>query len=229
MKKEIHNIFSNSKTEIQEVPNKKFPIIIDTREKQSLVAANLIEKKANIKFEKLEIGDYLINNIAVERKTFSDFQSSIMDRRITQQLFEIKKYPRAILLVEGFAYNYSNSIIHENAIRGMLLSSILDFGIPIIFTENEEDTANFLIVLAKKQEKEKTEISLRPEKTAKTLEEQKQFILEGFPGIGATLSKRILEKFKTLKKIFEAPEEEILSIEGFNESKMKEFKKILEE
>lgn len=229
MKKQIENIFSNSKTETIEVPNKKFPIIIDTREKQSLIAANLLEKNANIKFEKLEIGDYLINNIAVERKTFSDFQSSIVNKRLIEQLSNIKKYPASLLIIEGFLFDYSEAHLHENAIRGMILSSVLDFEVPVVYTKNEEDTANFLIVLAKRQEKEKQEISLRPEKTAKKLEEQKQFILEGFPGVGATISQRIIKEFKTLKNIFNASEKKLSKIEGFNEQAIKEFKKILEE
>jgi Fanconi anemia group M protein len=229
MKKQIENIFSNSKTEIKEIPNKKCPIIVDTREKQSLISANLLEKNANIKFEKLEVGDYLINNIAVERKTFSDFQSSIVNKRLIEQLSNIKKYPVSLLIIEGFLFDYSDSHLHENAIRGMILSSVLDFGVPVVFTKNEDDTASFLIVLAKRQEKEKPELSTRPEKTAKTLEEQKQFILEGFPGIGATLSKRIIEKFKTLKAIFKASKKQLSEIEGFGEPAIKEFKKILEE
>ena len=51
--KEIENIFSKSPT-IKEVPcpNPKIPIVVDTREKQSLIAANLLERKANISLRK---------------------------------------------------------------------------------------------------------------------------------------------------------------------------------
>lgn len=47
MKKQIENIFSKTKTSAIETkcPNLKIPIIIDTREKQSLITANLVEKK----------------------------------------------------------------------------------------------------------------------------------------------------------------------------------------
>ena len=56
-------------------------IIIDTREKQSLVASYLIEKGAKIEFEKLDIGDYLIQDTIIERKTFQDLLSSVIDKR----------------------------------------------------------------------------------------------------------------------------------------------------
>ena len=226
---QIHNIFSQEKT-IQQpsTPNQKISIIIDTREKQSMVSACLQEQNAQIKFEHLAISDYLVGEFAIERKTFSDFISSLMNKRLILQLTELKKYPKPLLIIEGFDYQYHDSKIHENAIRGMLLSVVLDFQIPIIFTQDEEDTSRFLISLAKKQEKNKTIPSLRPPKSSLSFTEQKQFILEGFPGIGPTIAKQLLENFKTLKNILNASETDLEKIKNFHENKIKKFKQLLE-
>jgi Fanconi anemia group M protein len=226
-KKEIHNIFSSTNTE-KPKQNIKVPIIIDTREKQSLVAANLVERNAKISFETLEIGDYLINGIAIERKTFKDFQGSIVNKRLVEQLTNLKKYEKCFLILEGFLYNYSDAILHENAIRGMILSISLEFEIPVVYTENEKDTAEFLITLAKKFDKPKTDISLRQKKAEMTLEEKKQFILEGFPGVGPTTAKKLLEKYKTLETIFKQKKEKLAEIESFDQKKSEEFRSILE-
>jgi len=227
MKKQIENIFSKTKAQKEfPCPNPKTPIIVDTREKQSLIAANLLEKKANIKFEQLEIGDYLIEDTIIERKTFPDFVGSMLNKRLFKQLTNIKKYPKHFLIIEGFYYNYNKFNVHENAIRGMLLSIAIDFQVPVIFTEDEKDTANFLILTAKRYERPKPQDSIRPSKTFKNSEEQKQFILEGFPGIGPTTSKQLLEKFKTLKRIFNADEQEIKEI---LKRKTESFRKIIEE
>jgi len=228
MKKQIENIFSKKKVEKEPAcPNPKIPIIIDTREKQSLIAANLIERKVNIDFEKLEIGDYLIQDTIIERKTFSDFVGSMLNKRLFDQLREIKKYPKHFLIVEGFYYNYDKFNVHENAIRGMLLSIAMDFQVPIIFTEDEKDTANFLILITKRYEKPKQEMSIRPSKTFKTLEEQKQFILEGFPGIGPAAAKNLLDKFPTLQNIFNSTEEELKEI--IDENKIKKLLELLKD
>jgi len=211
----FEDIFSRER--IIEKPKKQnieVPIIIDTREKQSLIASCLREQNALIEFERLAISDYLVGKFAIERKTFSDFISSTLNKRLLMQLTELKKYPCPILVIEGFHYNYHDSKIHENAIRGMLLSAILDFQIPVIFTENEEDTSRFLISLAKKQEKNRKEFSLRPAKSFKNLQEQKQFILEGFPGIGPKTAKKLLERFKTIKNILLADEDDLKKILG---------------
>ena len=224
--KSIANIFTKTKPEQEhKCPNPKIPIIVDTREKQSMISANLIEQKANIKYEKLDIGDYLVGDTIIERKTFSDFVGSMIDKRLFSQLYEIKKYPKYFLIIEGFYYNYNDFNVHKNAIKGMLLSVATEFQTPMIFTEDEKDTANFLILMAKKYENPKTENSLRQNKTAKTIEEQKQFILEGFPGIGPTIAKKLLKKFRTLKNIFNATEEEI-GME-LNKNQIKKFLSLL--
>ncbi|MBU3923702.1 MAG: RNA helicase, partial [Nanoarchaeota archaeon] len=104
MKKQIENIFSKKKTTSSEIkcPNPKVPIIVDTREKQSLIAANLIQQKANIEYEQLEIGDYLIADTIIERKTYSDLISSALNKRLFSQMQEIKKYLKYALIIEGF-------------------------------------------------------------------------------------------------------------------------------
>lgn len=222
--KPLENIFSKTKVKKElPCPNPKIPIIIDTREKQSLITANLVEKKANIRHEKLDIGDYLIEDTIIERKTFSDFVGSMLNKRLLEQLSNIKKYPKHFLIIEGFYYHYNEFNVHENAIKGMLLSIAIDFKIPIIYTENEEDTAKFLILVAKRYEKPKTQNTIRQTKTLKTLEEQKQFILEGFPGIGPVVAKTLLEKFKTLGNIFNVTEKELRKIKIFSEDKIEKF------
>lgn len=230
MKKEIENIFSREKEKPKE--KIKTTIVLDSREKQSFLAANLREQGAIIKFETLEIADYLINDIAIERKTFKDFQSSIIDKRLISQLENLKKYEKKLLILEGFYYNYSDSKINENALRGMMLTISLSFQVPIIFTENEEDTARFLILIAKKQDKISTgkvqEFSLRPSKTAGTLEQQKQFILEGFPGIGPTSAKKLMSSYKNLISIFKERKNDLLEKKILDERTIDKMKEVLE-
>ena len=223
--KNIEDIFSKKKVK-KESNHQNIRIVIDTREKQSLIATNLFREKVNVDFEKMDIGDYLIGEVVVERKTFSDFINSMISKRLQEQLINLKKYEKNILIIEG---ELKNSKIHENAIKGMVLSIILDFKIPIIFTKDEKDTADFLIRIAKRLEKEKNrDFSIRHLKNQKNITQQKQFILEGFPGIGPSISKRLLEKFGSLKEIFNSDIEKLKDIEKFDENKIKKFKELLD-
>ncbi len=216
----FHNIFSKTK----ETPEQKIKIIIDNREKQSLVASELASLGFQIEFQQLNIGDYLVNDVAVERKTIPDLKSSIINKRIIQQLLELKQYPKNLLIIEGISdEDIYQGIIHENALRGFLLSVALEFQVPIIFTQNEKDTAKYLSVLAKKSPKK--DFSMRAGKLFKTKEERLQFILEGFPNIGPVKAKALLDKFKSIKNIINAEEKDLQEILG---SRTKDFLDLLE-
>lgn len=203
------NIFSkNPEKQSKEELSK---IIIDNHEKNSLIPSFLSSLKVPFEFQDLKVGDYLINNIAIERKTFQDLQSSIINKRIFSQLNEIKQYPKHLLLIES-SPSEENQFLHENASKGFILSVLLNYQIPILFTKDEKDTTQYLHLLAKK--KEKSELSVRPSKIAMSDKEQIQFILEGFPNIGPASIKKLLEKYSSLKEIMNANEEDLVQILG---------------
>jgi len=165
----------------------------------------------------------LVNDVAIERKTLSDLKSSIINKRIIQQLQELKQYPKNILIAEGISNeDIYSGIIHENALRGFLLSVALEFQVPLIFTQNEKDTAKYLAVLAKKSPNK--DFSLRASKLFKSKPERLQFILEGFPNIGPIKAKALISQFKSLKNIINASEEALLPILG---KKTKDFLDLL--
>ena len=217
--KQIENIFSNSKTKssISKCPNPKTKIIIDKRENNSLIKSNLINLQANFSEEILQIGDYLINQTIIERKTYKDFLASITDKRLFNQIKEMKKYRTHYLILEGFDFSY-NSNLHKNTITGTLLS--ISQLIPIVYTKNEADTAHLLIQIAKRQEKQKREFASRKFKSKLTLDEQKQFILEGFPKIGPIAAKKLLKEFVSLKNIFNAEEKQLNKILNENQTNL---------
>jgi ERCC4-type nuclease len=223
--KEIFNIFSKEEIKRKENPLQK--IIVDYREKNSLVISELISLEFAIEFKELKVADYLINDVAIERKTISDFKSSMINKRLKNQLEELKQYPNSILIIEGIDEEelYSDDSktgISANAIRGFLISILINHKIPILFTKDYKDTAKFIKVLSKRNFKEP---SLRVKKKSHNKKEQIQFILEGFPGIGPKTSKKLLEEFKSLKEVLNAKEETLKKILG---KKSEIFKEIIE-
>jgi Fanconi anemia group M protein len=204
--KKILDIFSNERIKKEE----KSKILIDYREKNCLVPFELKNRNLNIEFCELKVGDYLINNLIIERKTVNDFISSMINKRILRQIEDLNQYEDKLLIIEGIEerelYNEDNKSINSNAIRGFLLSILLNYKIPILFTKNSEDTARFIEVLTKRK---KTEHSLNFKRKGLTKEEQIEFILESFPGIGPKTAKKLLQEFKSLNNIFNASQEEL--------------------
>jgi len=203
--KNFLDIFSKSKIE-KEKPKAK--VIVDIREKNSLVASELVRLGMEIEFTTLKVGDYIINEVVIERKTVSDFIGSMINRRLLNQLEELQQYEKRLLIIEGIEEQelYSDSEdgigVHPNAIRGFLLSILLKYKVPIIYAKDSEDTAKFILTLSKKT---KGEASLNVSKKTLNKKERMQFILEGFPGIGPKTAKKLLSKFKSLKNIMNAP------------------------
>lgn len=206
--------------------DRTFKVIVDRREKNSLVAHELINLGIQIEFKVLPVADYLIGEIAIERKTIRDFINSIINKRIFRQLEEIKQFKKSIIIVEG----HNNELgFNEKAIQGMILSIILDYEVPIIFTSDYEETASYIAILAKRLKGNKREIGLRAKKKVYSVAEQQQMIIEGFPSVGPSLAKALLKKFKTIKAIVNASEEDLCQVEKIGKKKARIIKKILEE
>ena len=206
----FENIFSKGSARQEQKP--RLAIIADNHEKNSLVISELSSLNIDVEMKHLPVADFLVNGVAIERKTISDFLSSMINKRLARQLEEIKQYPKSLLIIEGIdeqeLYNDCNHEgINANAIRGFLLSILLGFQVPIIFTKDYADTARFISVLAKKEKK--GHISLRAVKKALNKKEQLQYILEGFPGIGPATAKKLLKRFKTIRGIIDASENEL--------------------
>ena len=213
-RKQIENIFTKKKS--KEKKEEKLKAIMDYRERNSLVYSYLEDLNFEVEVKELKVADYIVKDVAIERKTVSDFISSMINRRLLKQLEELQQYKKRLLIVEGIDEQelYSDNGLtgmHPNSIRGFLLSILLKYEVPIIFTKDSEDTAKFLSVLAKRKEKE---MSLNVTKKSLNKQEQMQFILEGFPGIGPKTAKKLLEEFKTIKEIINAPLEELQKILG---------------
>ena len=197
--KSFQNIFEKKSKKIRKKTNEKQKekIIIDYREKNSFVPTELMKKDLDLEFKPLKVADYIINSVAIERKTTSDFISSIINKRIFKQLEELKQYPNPLLIIEGNPKNLEDSGINPNAIKGFLLSITLKFKIPIILTKDAKETAQYLFILSQKKEKE---FSLNPKKRNLTKNQQLQYIIESFPNIGPKKAKKLLEKFETIQE-----------------------------
>lgn len=218
----FHTIFPSRQSPFPQKPLPK--IIVDHREKNSFVVAELLNKPVSLEFQQLPIADYLIHDVAVERKTVADFKSSIMNKRIFDQIRNLRQHEKHLFILEGILDEDIYKIgMHENAFRGFLLSLLLS-KVPLLFTHNASDTAKYLCVLASKPQKQSPP-SLRPSRLISSPEEQAQFILEGFPGIGPVAAKELLARFGSLKNVFTASEDEFKEVLG---KRAAQFKDLLE-
>lgn len=218
----LFNFFSKKKLNIKKNESKE-RVIVDYREKNSLVPSYLTKQGFEVEFKELKIGDYIVKDIIIERKTVQDFINSMINHRLINQIEELKQYENKLLIIEGISerelYREDNTGISANAIRGFLLSILLKHKIPIIFSKNSEDTAKFINILSKKKEKE---INLNAKKKTLNKKEQLQFIIESFPGVGPKKAKKLLEKFGSIQNIILSSTEDLKEILGIKAEGIRE-------
>ncbi|MHA1649438.1 MAG: DEAD/DEAH box helicase [Candidatus Helarchaeota archaeon] len=226
--------FFQKKKEIKEkkeIREEKFEIIVDHREYSSSLVKELVTFGFKIKLAQLPVADYLLGNrILIERKTCEDFSKSIIDGRLFKEIKELKQNSlQSLLIIEGENL-YTQSSLKPEAIRGALVSIILDFNIPIIWTKNGKETASIFRTIARRElEKEEGKKTWRTrlEKSPQRTFEIQEYIVAGLPGIDTIRAKKLLSKLKTIENIFTAEEEELLEVEGIGEKLAKNIRKIV--
>ncbi len=204
-------------------------IIVDQREYRSNVVKNLALKDIIIESQQLDVGDYILSSrIGVERKNTEDFLSSLIDGKLFRQIQRLRNsYSRPILILEGENL-FTHRNVNHNAIYGSLASISVDYGIPIMTTKDEIETANLLNIIAKREQKEeKKVVAIRGEKTQMSLYERQQFLIEGLPNISAILAKRLLLHFGSVKDIANATQEELQEVEGIGKNIASEIIRVL--
>ena len=207
-------------------PSNKIVIISDYREK--LIIKLLKNFGVIVNKIRLDIGDFVVSErFVIERKTYSDFISSIIDGRLFEQVKQMKEnFERPIIIVEGYSFREVN----ENSIKGAIASLLVDYGISILFTQNPSDTARIIYWIAKKeQEEKKYSLSYKVKKKSKELRRLQEEIVSSLPGISIVISRRLLEHFKSIEKIFTASETELRKIRGVGEKTAKRIRRILTE
>jgi len=212
-------------------------VAVDHRERSSGIIKELHKRELDVEVKELKIADYVmhskssdgkIQTVGIERKTQNDFLNSIVDNRLISQLIVLKEnFDIPILIIEGDENMYEIRNFHPNSIRGMLAAIAVDFQIPTIFTKNVRDTAGLIAVIAKRIEKSKKLPSLLKKRKPLTIKEQQEYIIESFPGIGPTLAKALLKKFKTIEKIINADEDELKKVKKLGPKKIEAIKKVL--
>jgi len=184
--------------------NEKTVILIDNREKDSKIPDLLKNKGIPILFENLEIGDYIIGDLVIERKTSKDFIASVFDGRIFQQANKITSFTnKAILLIEGLLQNELEYVKNKNSIYGTLLSLALSYNFKIIYSNNIEESANILEIIYKHGKYYKIENIhlIKQKRISNDINKQKLNIIASIPFIGEKYAERLLKSFKTIKNI----------------------------
>ena len=94
--------------------------------------------------------------------------------------------------------------------------------VPVIFSKNNNDTAELLLQAGRQNLKDNRFIKLRQGIPPKKIRGQQLYFLEGLPKVGARLALRMLEHFGSISAIMNASAKELTAVEGIGKQKAKQ-------
>jgi len=204
----------------------RLPLIIDVNEPED-IPDRLRELGTEIEVRRIAPGDYVLGPIGIERKTLPDFFNSLVRKRLFEQVQRLRDaYPQPLLLLEGDLSEIS-TFKHPQSVLGALLALEVKERVPVLTTADKEQTALVLSVLWKGQDKAAPEYGLRHKPKALSLGQRQRFLVEGLPTIGETLARNLLERFGTVRAIFNATEEELKRVPKIGDVKAAEIARLV--
>tara|TARA_Y100000389_G_C17344570_1_gene455155 strand:+ start:40 stop:738 length:699 start_codon:yes stop_codon:yes gene_type:complete len=184
-------------------------LICDYRENSAINKLEVNESKVIIKKENLNLGDFLIGNIIIERKTCQDLACSILDGRYREQsnrLIEKKKENpdiKIIYIIEGnfdLLYNVKN--ITKDTLMSCIVSLMCEKNFGVLISKDLNETCNYLLKITTKYYKLNSEIcnklnflSTSKKNSQITRENIGILMLSNIPNISVNIATQLLEPF----------------------------------
>lgn len=221
-------------TEVSEtgINPESLKIVVDFREAKSGVANVLDKLGVEVIFTTLEIGDYVVSDrLAVERKRTDDFVNSLVDgkRNLFAQLSDLTRvYEKPVLIIEGTEL-FTSRQINPNAIYGSLVSIAIDFGVSLLYSRDEEETAAILKMLAKREQMEnKREVNPHGKKSTSTLTEQQEYLVSSIADIGPKAARNLLLHFGSVEAIMKANIKELKKVKLIGPKRATKIRELIE-
>lgn len=204
-------------------------VFIDNRELKSKTAKFLFEMGLELKPMQLDVADFQVSErVGIERKEVNDFLSSIVDGRLFRQMMELNEhFERPVVILEGEGL-FELRDIHENSVRGALLSICVDHRIPILWAQSPLETAKFVAQMARREQIDyEKSVQIRGGKRPDTLKGRQEYVVAGLPNVGAKLAKGLLEEFGSVEKVFSASEADLKKVDKIGEKKARDIRRVL--
>jgi ERCC4-type nuclease len=213
-------------------------VFIDDRE---VSIVRLLKKMSECEVVRLPLGDLLIASdsgaLVVERKTVSDFVSSIRSNRLWDQLLRLMKteeilgyeVKRRLLVIHGGFWEYTNVRSVDNrrfwsSIFGALLEITFVYDTPIVVCENNYAFEIFLRILLDREKKGKHDGLpkarwYRKPVSRLPVKEVKFCLLDAIPMIGEVQAKNLLDYFESISNIAKSSKSELMRVTGIGEKR----------
>lgn len=194
-------------------------VIVDSRERNPELLEALESKGITIDRRMINVGDFVLSDrVCVERKTVSDFESSIINGRLFDQISRLREhYQFPMLIIEGDSADFR---LGSMVMSGTIASLYIDHGIVALALRSATETAEIMACIAKREQcNTSREPSAKGGAKAYTTEQLQKRIIGNLPGVGPKIAEMLLEHFGSVKSISNASKDELMKVDKIGKKK----------
>lgn len=209
-----------------------FDIEADDRERGSGVGeAFCRETGVRLAWKRLAVGDYRVDGrLLVERKTVLDFAVSVVDGRLFSQCARLAGSGLCpILVLEGSGAMLVGRGFSREALQGAMLTVQLTYGIPVLRTVSPDETAHTLVLAARQVARTEGGLVRRPGYRPRSRRGRQSFVLQGLPGTGPVLARRLLERFGSVEGVMTASVGDLGTVRGIGRTRAQAIREAVRE
>lgn len=181
-----------------------------------------------VQMGRLPTGDYLIDDrILVERKASADFLTSLIDGRLFPQVARLahSRY-RSLMLIEGLAASKGPDV-HPHSVEGALASIAAMWRLPVLHSADADESCRFLRFLADQAHDSRQAVLVRYGLKPKRLATRRLFVLQGLPGVGPALARRLLAELGSVERVMTADTATLEEVPGIGPKKAARIREVV--
>lgn len=188
---------------------------------------------------RLPLGDFLIAHntigVLIERKSCSDFLSSLRSNRLWDQLLRFMKtetllgytLKRKLLLIHGTFDYIEPSSTFWAPLMGAYMEILFVYDIPILLVEDDDALSECMRIMIQREAAGKNDLLPKSRWFRKHCSQdlpemdEKRYVLSSVPSVGEVLAENLLDHFGSIAAVASASEKQLQKVEGIGKMKAK--------
>ncbi|MFC6824198.1 helix-hairpin-helix domain-containing protein [Halopelagius fulvigenes] len=194
-------------------------VVVDDREPAAVAeAVRAHPDVASVESRRLAAGDVVIGDVGVERKTLSDYVSTLIGRRAPDLRDQVRRlsesYEHSYVLLEAELPADGDEGVPAPAVRGSAASITARLGTPVIPCSDRDRLVDMAVRLGRKHVEEPSAPAL-PNGSVTALDAPTAKRMYGcIDGVGTDTAGRLYEAYPAVEDLVAASPEELMAING---------------
>ena len=194
-------------------------VAVDDREPAALVEAVRAHPDVDaVAVQRLEVGDVVVGDVGVERKTLADYASTLLGRAGPDLYDQVRRlrdaYAHPYLLLEDQFPADGDEGVPAVAVRGSAASITARLGTPVVPCSDRARLVDVAVRLGRKHTEDPSTPALPAGAVTARREPTAKRMYGCIDGVGPAIADRLYDAYPTVADLVEASPAELTAVEG---------------